>query len=133
MNAAVPGAGGGGDAPGYVAICCAAPGCRHAGSADTHRVLRECVHTSRYGVLVVGGCVCGSLTCRTRAAGQMVILQAAGPQAEPHGPAVFVGPLTSPEDLAAVRGALRGGRFNRRRLPDHLVALHHRRRAARWN
>lgn len=120
-------------ADGYAVVLCTAPPCRAELSTETAEVLRECVRTSRHGVLVVSGCVSGGVSCRLRPPGQMLLVQPCDADRTPQGAAVRVGPVRTSQDLAAVRASLHAGHFDPSLLPSRLLVLDRRARAAAHN
>jgi hypothetical protein len=82
------------------------------------------VRDSRGGVLVVSGCTVGSVVCRLREPGPVLLVQPCDANRDPICPAVRVGPIRSEDDIAEVRDWLRGGRLDPASLPAHLTALH---------
>lgn len=118
---------------GYTAVRCGAPGCRSELDADITTMLNECVSTSLHGVLVVAGCCNGRLTCGLRPPGQMLLVQSCDVDRSPRGAAVLIGPISSQEDVDALRSCLQDGRFNASGLPPHLLAASRQLRAAASN
>ena len=125
MNAAI--------ADGYTVVICAAPACSTEQSNGISAALRDCVRSSRHGVLVVSGCYLGAISCRLRPVGPLVLVKPCDAHRRPTGPVVCVGPLRSDDDVAAVQEWIRIARFDPALLPPHLVALHRTTRAAMHN
>jgi formylmethanofuran dehydrogenase subunit E len=118
---------------GYTVLRCAAPECGSPLVTELLAVLRECVSTSRGGVLVSTGCTFGRLACRLRPSGPVLLVQPCDAERRPTRPAVRVGPLCTPDDLAAVRTWLRAGWIDPSLLPTRLTALDRDTRAAATN
>lgn len=110
---------------GYVAVRCADRACGGPLAADLDQALRESVRSSRHGILVVSGCTCGPLACRTRPVGPVVLVQPCRGN-RPTGPAVHIGPVSGGEDVAAVRACLEHGHLDVKNLPMRLLVLHRR-------
>jgi hypothetical protein len=81
-------------------------------------------------VLVAAGCTLGSLACRTRPAGQLVLLQPCDADRRPVGAAVIVGPVRTAGDLVTLRDWILKGYFDPADLPDPLTGLQRSVRAA---
>lgn len=120
-------------AEGYTLVVCAAPACVTEQPNRATEALRDCVRSSRHGVLVVSGCSLGAVGCRLRPTGALILAQPCDVDRRPTGPAVRVGPLRSDDDVAAVQAWIRAARFDPALLPPHLVALHRTTRAAMHN
>ncbi|MGH3602498.1 MAG: hypothetical protein ACRDQI_00515 [Pseudonocardiaceae bacterium] len=60
---------------GYTLVTCVAPACGTEQPDRLAVVLRDCVLSSRDGVLVVSGCSLGAVSCRFRPAGPLVHVQ----------------------------------------------------------
>lgn len=112
---------------GYTLLCCGAGGCAsHPHQGAVENSLRALVRHSRHGVLATGGCVLGSLLCRScgpaggRAEGTFVLVQPCTAQREPTGPAVAVGPLRTADDVVDLSRWLRGGELTASGLPARL-------------
>ncbi|MEN3265249.1 hypothetical protein [Pseudonocardia sp.] len=111
-----------GNAKGYTLVMCTAPPCRDELTAQIVATLRECVRTSRCGVLVMSQCTLGTIACRLRPPGQFVLVQPCDTQRRPMGSGVRVGPLRDEADLAAVQAWIRAARFDAQLLLAHLTA-----------
>ncbi|MHA6628705.1 hypothetical protein ACU61A_24970 [Pseudonocardia sichuanensis] len=122
-----------GFAPGYTAVLCAAAPCRTETFGETTTTLRECVRTSRHGVLVTSGCTLGALSCRLRPPGPLLVVQPCDDERRPLGPAVRIGPVIRPDDISSIEGWIRGDRLDPTLLPSHLMGLHRRTRGAGQN
>lgn len=120
-------------AEGYTLVICAASACRPEKPNRVAAALRECVQSSRHGVLIVSGCSVSAIGCRLRPAGLVVVVQPCDVHRRPTGLAVRVGPLRSDDDVAAVQAWIRHARFDPALLPPHLVMLHRTTRAAMYN
>lgn len=107
----------------YTVVACSALSCR-AGSDEVADMLRRCVRSSRHGVLVVSGCTVGTVGCRLRAPGPVIVVQPCTEDREPLGAAVWIGPIGTAHDLAAVEDWIRAAGFDPADLPAHLTALH---------
>lgn len=118
---------------GFTLVVCTAPGCHTEQSNCVAATLRDCVRSSRHGVLVVSGCTLGPFACRLRPGGSLVLVQPCDAQRRPTAPAIRVGPLRSDGDIAAVQAWIRIARFDPALLPPHLIALHRTTRAAMRN
>jgi hypothetical protein len=118
---------------GYTAVRCGAAGCRSELDADISAALSQCVCSSGHGVLVVAGCCNGRMTCKLRPPGQMLLVQSCDVDRSPRGPAVLIGPISSQEDVDALRSCLKNGRFDVSALPPHLLAVPRQSRAAARN
>jgi hypothetical protein len=122
--------------PFTLAVCradgCSGHPCGHrpdppdeAGPSPMVRTFSEATRRSEHGVLVVTGCLLGTL-CRscgpsaTGSAGRVVLVQPCDRSREPSGPAVLVGPIRDPADADAVCHWLRSGSLTAQRLPDRL-------------
>lgn len=116
---------------GYTLVTCVAPACGTEQPDRLAVVLRDCVLSSRDGVLVVSGCSLGAVSCRFRPAGPLVHVQPCDADRRPTGPVVRVGPIRSEQDIAAVQAWIRTARLDPALLPSHLVELHWATRAAR--
>lgn len=112
---------------GYTVLCCRGPGC----GTQSQRVavedsLRAAVRHSRHGVLALGGCVLGTLLCRTCGPnsrpehGTFVLVQPCTAQREPTGPTVPIGPLNTADHLIALSRWLREGHLTSGSLPKQL-------------
>lgn len=120
-------------AEGYTAVLCGAAPCRTENLPDTATALRDCVRTSRHGVMVTSGCMFGPSSCRLRPAGPVVVVQPCDPDRRPVGLAVRIGPLVGPADVASVRDWISGHPLDPDLLPAHLVGLDRRMRSAGQN
>jgi hypothetical protein len=90
--------------------------------------LRECVRRNRHGVLVSAGCLLGRLGCHAlgvsgRRAGALVVVQRCSPDRAPIGPALWIGPLSTVEDVATVCRWLDAGDLTSTNLPARLRFL----------
>lgn len=79
--------------------------------------LRAVVRSARHGVLISTGCTLGPLTCRSRAAGAVVLVQPCDLDRRPTAPAVHVGPLRTRSDVADLVAWLRTGELDPTDLP----------------
>lgn len=120
-------------AEGYTLVLCGVPICRAGPPFGLSAALRECVRSSRYGVLVMSGCTLGPVGCRLREAGPIIVVQPCDTERRPTRPAVRIGPIRDDGDLAAVRNWIRCASFDPSLLPTHLTALHRARGAAARN
>ena len=118
---------------GYTVLRCAAPECGSAMVTELLAVLRECVSSSRGGVLVSTDCTFGRLACRLRPSGPVLLVQPCDGERRPTRSAVRVGPLRTLDDVAAVQDWLRAGWINAAGLPARLTALDRDTRAAATN
>lgn len=89
-------------------------------------VVTRCPH----GMVVRANCLLGLLTCASRptGGGVMVVLQPCSLERIPTGPAIWLGPADSPEDVSALSDFVERGLWEFDELPDRLRA--HRERAA---
>ena len=99
-------------ADGFTVVVCQADRC--CSELALMPALRAAVRASAHGVLISSGCTVGPLTCRSRVAGPVVLVQPCDLQRRPVGPAVQVGPLQTRSDVADLVSWLRTG--------DHEVA-----------
>lgn len=118
---------------GYTLVLCGAPICRAGPLAGLSAALRECVRSSRYGVLVMSGCSLGPMGCRLREAGPIVVVQPCDTERRPTRPAVWIGPIRDDGDFAAVQSWIRCASFDPSLLPAHLTVLHRARGAVAQN
>jgi hypothetical protein len=122
---------------GFTAVLCTAPAC---GTGDEGTVaerlieaLRGVVRTSRLGVLVTTGCLCGEVACGVRAKAPVVLVQACDADRRPTGLALLVGPLRTNADVEALASWLRSGRLDPGELPERMLTLHRQVTAAPMN
>lgn len=118
---------------GYTVVACGASPCRGPRTSKIQEVLSSCVQTSGHGLLVTAGCTLGGLACRSRPAGELVLLQPCDADRRPIGAAVMIGPLRTADDLVVLRDWILAGRFEAADLPARLTALHRSIRAAALN
>lgn len=112
----------------FTAILCHGPACGPDPEPDEGPLgaLRECVRRNRHGVLISAGCLLDRLTCRTvagtaqRPAGPLLVVQPCRNDRSPIGPAHWLGPLSTPDDIAAVCRWLDAGDLSILALPAHL-------------
>ena len=109
----------------YTAIACRGPDCERPHNETILAGLRECVRRNGYGVLVTAGCLLGRLGCHAlgvsgRRAGTLVVVQRCAPDRRPIGPALWIGPLSTAEDLASVCRWLDTGDLTSTTLPAPL-------------
>lgn len=98
--------------------------------------VRRCPH----GVLVVSGCQLGSTLClawRHRSSplpGTVLVVQpCVAADRQPRGPAIWLGPVRTQQDLTTVCHWLEGGQLDRQTLPAHLRTLSPYLGDASWN
>lgn len=111
---------------GFTAVVCHGSACgrRHGDAVVTG--LRECVRRHPHGVLVSGGCLLGPLGCHalstsgTRPAGSLLLVQPCSRDRNPVGPSLWIGPLATQDDIAAVCHWLDTGDLSTIALPAHL-------------
>ncbi|WP_019873529.1 hypothetical protein [Sporichthya polymorpha] len=121
-------------AAGYTVVVCQSDGCRSG--LGLMPALRALVRATPHAVLVSSGCTVGTLTCRSRVPGPVVLVQPCDEQRRPVGPAVHVGPLRTRSDVADLIAWLRTGDLDPADLPWWLrlnVGLDAARRAALHN
>ncbi len=113
-------------AEGYTLVLCSAPACDTAveGPDRTTAAMSDCVRSSQHGVLVVSGCTLGSVACRLRPSGPLVLVQPCDVHRRPTGPAIRVGPLRTDDDLVTVQNWIQAGRLDPALLPAHLITVH---------
>jgi hypothetical protein len=83
------------------------------------------VRRNRHGVLVSTGCLLGRLGCHAlgvsaRRAGPLVVVQRCSPDRTPTGPAVWIGPVSTAEDVTIVCRWLDAGDLTSIALPARL-------------
>lgn len=95
---------------GFTAIVCHGPRCGHDHGQAAVREFRGPVRRHRHGVLISAGCMLGHLSCHAWATssgrpctGTLLIVQHCSPERTPIGPAWWIGPLTTEDDIATVR------------------------------
>lgn len=115
-------------AAGFTVVVCQADSC--LSGLALMPALRSVVRATRHGVLISSGCTLGTLTCRSRTAGTVVLVQPCDVERRPVGPAVSVGPLRTRSDVADLVAWLRAGEFDTAALPWWLRADAARRLAA---
>ncbi|HEX7302076.1 MAG TPA: hypothetical protein VF330_04125 [Lentzea sp.] len=120
-------------ATGYTVIVCDT-------CADGERVLstlREVVRRSGHGVLMRVPCPLGMVLCHARRTsgnpGSVLVVQQCDDARRPLGAAVLVGPLRTPEDLAAVADWLAVTPYDETALPLRLRGIPHPGRQSIWN
>jgi hypothetical protein len=109
----------------FTAIVCRDPDCARPHSEALVVGLRECVRRNRHGVLVSAGCLLGRLGCHAlgvsgRRAGTLVVVQRCSPDRTPIGPALWIGPVSTAEDVATVCHWLDAGDLTSTALPARL-------------
>ncbi len=102
-------------AEGFTVVVCQADACGTAPALMP--ALRGVVRSTRHGVLIASGCTLGTLTCRSRAAGTVVLVQPCDVDRRPVGSAVHVGPLRTRSDVADLVSWLRAGNLDAAALP----------------
>lgn len=105
-------------AEGFTVVVCSADPCCTA--VPLLPALRAAVRATPHGVLISSGCTLGTLTCRTRATGSVVLVQPCDAARRPVGAAVRVGPLRTRRDVAEVVAWLRAGQLSAGALPWRL-------------
>lgn len=114
------------DRPFTAAVCQAAP-CLHPDLALLQRLgatIRRCPH----GVLIRTGCLLRAPRCRGNPAhdsGSYLLAQPCGPDRNPQGPAIPVGPILTPHDVETVATWLENGTLNAELLDRRLRAGTH--------
>ncbi|MDL5156985.1 hypothetical protein [Actinomycetospora termitidis] len=106
---------------GVTVVACGVEACPHAAAAphDCDDELRAAIRATPHGVLVRSGCLQGCSTATT-SAGATVLVQPCDTHRRPVGPALVVGPLHEPADVAECCAWLRAGAPAP--APSHLVA-----------
>ena len=87
--------------------------------------LRECVRRSGHGVLISAQCLLGRLGCHAlgvsgHRAGPLVVVQRCSPDRTPDRPALWIGPLSSTEDITELCRWLDAGELTSTNLPARL-------------
>ncbi len=103
------------DAAGYTVVACQADAC--GTGLALMPALRAAVRATPHAVLLSAGCTLGTLTCRSRGGGAIVLVQPCDEQRRPVGAAVRVGPLRTRSDVADLVAWLRSGDLNAAALP----------------
>lgn len=103
------------DAEGCTVVLCQAQPCVTA--LALMPALRAAVRAIPHGVLIASGCTFGTLPCRTRTPGPVVLVQPCDVARRPAGPAVRVGPMRTRSDVADLVAWLRAGEFAAATLP----------------
>lgn len=90
----------------------------------TLATLRSVIARCPHGMLVRVNCLLGSLTCASRptGGGVMVVLQPCSETRIPSGPAIWLGPADSPDDVRALCDFVERGAWEFDELPDRLRA-----------
>lgn len=108
---------------GFTAAVCHGMACgRHHGEATVNG-LRGCVRRHPHGVLVSTGCLLGRVGCLARTAGRpgsLLLVQPCLADRTPLGPAVWIGPVATAEEVAAVCHWVDSGGLRSSALPTHL-------------
>lgn len=102
-------------AEGFTVVVCQADRC--CNELALMPALRAAVRASAHGVLISSGCTVGTLTCRARAVGPVVLVQPCALDRRPVGAAVHVGPLQTRSDVADLVSWLRAGDLDVGALP----------------
>jgi hypothetical protein len=102
-------------AEGFTVVVCQADRC--CNELALMPALRAAVRASAHGVLISSGCTVGTLTCRPRAVGPVVLVQPCDLDRRPVGAAVHVGPLQTRSDVADLVSWLRAGDLDVGALP----------------
>lgn len=123
-----------GPSVGFTIVVCQSAGCRSG--LGLMPALRTLVRATPHGVLLSSGCTVGTLTCRCRVPGPVVLVQPCDEQRRPVGPAVHAGPLRTRSDVSDLIAWLRAGQLDPADLPWWLrlnVGMSAARRAALHN
>jgi hypothetical protein len=92
-------------------------------------VLRQTIRQSPHGMLVRAQCPLGRMWCHTRKtsgeSGRVVLVQPCTTARAPLGAAIFVGPVCTADDLAAVARWLETSPTDAAALPPHLREILH--------
>lgn len=104
----------------FTAIVCA--GCAPELGLSVLDGLRATIRRCRHGVLVRTDCLLGPLTCASRPTGRgvLVVLQPCSHDRRPDGPARWIGPINSDDDVEILRDWLERGDWTLQTLPDQL-------------
>ncbi|MEB3366531.1 hypothetical protein [Saccharopolyspora mangrovi] len=119
---------------GFTAVLC--DDCAHDDGLPILDALGNSVRRSPHGILVRSPCQLGPLWCHTRknsqrTNGPMLLLQPCDTDRQPIGPVITVGPIRTPNDLAAIARWLETAPTSVTGLPKRLLqALTDRRRAS---
>ena len=115
-----------GFAVGFTAVVCRGTACGTEHGDTAVRVLGECVRHHPHAMLISMGCLLGRIGCRAlttngqRRAGSLLAVQPCRADRSPVGPAVWIGPLASAEDVAEVCQWLYAGDLRPIALPARL-------------
>lgn len=97
-----------------VVVCQAEPCCA---ALALMPALRAAIRATPHGVLIASGCTLGTLTCRTRTPGPVVLVQPCDVERRPAGPAVRIGPVRTRSDVADLVAWLRTGELDAATVP----------------
>jgi len=109
----------------FTAALCSGAACGPDPDLPVLEALRGVVRRCPHGVLAVAGCVLGSGICQWRSTGAesggaVVVVQPCGPDRDPAGHAVAVGPLRVPLEVAELCDWLERGLLSAEDLPARL-------------
>jgi hypothetical protein len=115
-----------GKAEPFTAAVCHGSACGREHGESVVAGLRDCIRRHPHGVLVSTGCLLGRLGCQAlgggtgRPAGALLIVQPCTVERRPAGLPIWVGPLSSEDEVAAVRHWLQTARLDSHLLPPGL-------------
>lgn len=109
----------------FTVVVCRGNACGHARAQAVIDGLRASIRRHPHAVLMSADCVLGPVSCHASAvaaqrSGPLLLVQDCTEDRVPQGPAWWVGPVTDPEDIAAVRHWLDNGHPHTAGLPPHL-------------
>ncbi len=108
-------------AEGFTILICAQESCARR-TSPVLTALGALVRSSRHGVLVRAGCPLGGSCCGS-SLGTYAVVQPCDRARIPTSPAVHVGPLRSPDDVADLAGWIHAGTYDHAGLPTRLRSL----------
>lgn len=112
----------------FTAVLCRHDDCRVPDGLDVIGALRASIRRCPHGVLAIGGCLVGAVSCRTRqrrpdSGGAMVVVGPCDTDRAATGPPILVGPLRCDRDVRLLCSWLEQGDLRPALLPRHILGV----------